>query len=184
MLAGGPAAAAALKAGAFSALVEQLKPMFPFFRQDTGSAKVSTVTALSTLAASSELCDAIVETSSAGGSGGDSAKLYALPLGDAEAVVKTVVRSLWGVVHEVYQLMTAERTGRGKFVDAELTGALTSTAAAAAAQLVVLADSSPGARSLMKGDMKVGSKISVGFLQAIKDPGLYGALIDLRKILS
>lgn len=74
--------------------------------------------------------------------------------------------------------------GHGKFVDAELVSALTTTATAAAAHLTQLAETNPKARSVMKGQLRIAAKLTLGFMQAIKDPALYDAIMQLRRMLS
>lgn len=78
----------------------------------------------------------------------------------------------------------AWHAGRGKFVDADLVSALTATAAAAAAHLAQLAETHPQARSVLKGEMRLGAKLTTGFMQAIKDPALYATIMQLRATLS
>ena len=55
--------------------------------------------------------------------------------------------------------------GRGRYVDPALISALTSTAATAAHELAVLADTQPQARRVLQSELGLARKISISFLQ-------------------
>ncbi|KAG2482869.1 hypothetical protein HYH03_018213 [Edaphochlamys debaryana] len=180
VLGGGPGAAAAVAAGAYAGLAEVLnRDMFPYMNQDPRGDKATVVSALGCLAAHEELVEGVVAAAAA-----PSGPSSGLPLDNADQVLSAILRSLWGVVQQVYGIMSSERTGHGKHVDPELVSGLTATATAAAHELAALADTHQEARRAMKEDLGLGRKINVPFLQAIKDIPLYEALNDLKKNLS
>ncbi|KAG2431939.1 hypothetical protein HYH02_013157 [Chlamydomonas schloesseri] len=180
VLGGGPGAAAAVAGGAYAGLAEVMnRETYPYLNQDPRGSKATVVSALAAVAAHEELLEGVV-TAAAAPSGPSSG----LPLDSPDQVLSAILRSLWAVCQQVYSTMAADRTGRGRHVDPALISALTATAATAAHELAVLADTQPQARRVLQGELGLGRKISIPFLQAIKDPPLYEALLELRKNIS
>ncbi|KAG2445493.1 hypothetical protein HXX76_000109 [Chlamydomonas incerta] len=180
VLGGGPGAAAAVAGGAYAGLAEVMnRETYPYLNQDPRGSKATVVSALAALAAHEELLEGVVAAAAA-----PSGPCSGLPLDSPDQVLSAVLRSLWGVCQQVYNTMSADRTGRGRHVDPDLISALTATAATAAHELAVLADTQPDARRVLQGELGLGRKISIPFLQAIKDVPLYEALLELRKNIS
>ncbi|GLI65706.1 hypothetical protein VaNZ11_009222 [Volvox africanus] len=180
VLGGSPGAEAAVASGAYAGLVEMLnRDMYPFLNQDPRCSKETVVSALACLVAHPELLEGVVAAAKAthGPSSG-------LPLSCTQQVMSAILRSLWQVVWQVYTTYTSNRTGHGRYVDPDLISALTSTAATAARELAVLADTVAEARRMMISDMGLRSKVNPPFLQAIKNSPLQEALVELRKNLS
>eukprot|EP00198_Chlamydomonas_reinhardtii_P006725 XP_001696061.1 predicted protein [Chlamydomonas reinhardtii] len=177
VLGGGGGAAAALAGGAYAGLAEVMnRDTYPYLNQDPRGSKSTVVSALAAVAAHEELLEAVVTAAAA-----PSGPCSGLPLDSADQVLAAILRSLWGVCQQVYNTMSADRTGRGRYVDPALISALTSTAATAAHELAVLADTQPQARRVLQSELGLARKISISFLQAIKDAPLYEALLELRK---
>ncbi|GIL58130.1 hypothetical protein Vafri_12986 [Volvox africanus] len=179
VLGGSPGAEAAVASGAYAGLVEMLnRDMYPFLNQDPRGSKETVVSALACLVAHPELLEGVVAAAKAphGPSSG-------LPLSSTQQVMSAILRSLWQVVWQVYTTYTSNRTGHGRYVDPDLISALTSTAATAARELAVLADTVAEARRMMISDMGLRSKVNPPFLQAIKNSPLQEALAELRKNL-
>lgn len=116
-------AQAAIARGAFSAL---MGIMDSDHRQGSGGAKDAVVVALAAVAADDDLREAVVSAAEAGqgGSGhGGGEQLQHVAAGatptlkSGDDVVRWVLKVLWGVPLQLYQLMSSDRTKKGKTVD-------------------------------------------------------------------
>ena len=168
LAAGGKASERASKLGAFYALLDLVtKDTYPFMRQDSRGGKVAIVKSLTTIAIDPEALSMIAEHSKVG-----SQEV------SPDAVLSSILKSLWGVIEQLVKVISSSR-----HVNKEMIRPLMETSRAAADGLNQIIASEPLAVDIVKS-MKVSSRISAGFLQAVKDADLVNSLLSIKASVS
>jgi hypothetical protein len=165
---GGKPAERASKLGAFYALLDFMtKDSYPYMRQDSQGGKSTIVKALTTIAIDPEATSMVAEHSKVGSQEGSS-----------DAVLASILKSLWGVIEQLVKLMSSSR-----HVNREMIMPLLETCRAASDGLNQIIASEPAAVDVVKA-MKVSSRITPGFLQAVKDADLVNSLLSVKASVS
>ena len=168
LAAGGKPSERASKLGAFHALLDLMtKDMYPYMRQDSQGGKSTIVKALTTIAIDPDAMSMIAEHSKVGNQKGSS-----------DAVLTLILKLLWGVIEQLVKLMSSSR-----HVDRTMIMPLLDTCRAASDGLNQIIASEPAAVDIVKS-MRVSSRITPGFLQAIKDADLVNSLLSVKASVS
>ena len=136
-------------------------------RQDSQGGKSTIVKALTAIAVDPEATSMVAEHSKVGSQEGSS-----------DAVLASILRSLWGVIEQLVKLMSSSR-----HVNREMILPLLETCRAASNGLNQIIASEPAAVDVVKA-MRVSSRITPGFLQAVKDADLVNSLLSVKASVS